>query len=292
MDDEGNQKLIDSLRRIAGPDSAELNIGQAALVLGALDRPGTNLEPYLDHLKDIESAVESRKNLLLSRAQESGPREATGPRLTLQLKAGVLAQVLAVDYGYRGDHMTYDDLRNANLLDVIDRRQGLPVALGILYLHAARSQGWRLDGLNVPGHFVVRLADADDAVILDPFNGGRILDEGDLADLRQQFGGGSGALTDIRSVSGQEILLRLQNNIMTRSLQSGMPEKAIEILERMRLVAPDSPELAFDLGSLRARVGWLIAAVEAFDDCLALEPEPALARRAREALTSLRRQLN
>jgi len=54
-----------------------------------------------------------------------------------------LTQVMAEEHGYGGDRQHYDDLQNANLIRVIDRRRGLPVALGILYLHAARAQGWR-----------------------------------------------------------------------------------------------------------------------------------------------------
>ncbi len=258
--------------------------GHAALVVGALDRPGTDLTPYLGHLKDIESA--------LRRLLESGPRRSSEPHPTLAEKAGALAQVLAVDYGYRGDHLTYDDLSNANLLGVIDRGQGLPVALGILYIHAARSQGWRMEGLNVPGHFVVRLTDADDAVILDPFNGGAMLHLSDVSDLQQRFAGASSAAAAPRAVSSHDILLRLQNNLMTRHLQSGAPEEAVEVLERMRLLAPAAPELAFDLGGLHAHLGHLIAAVDAYESCLALAPAGALAERARNAVTALRRKLN
>ena len=51
-----------------------------------------------------------------------------------------LAEVIARAYAYRGDRETYDDLQNADLARVIERRKGLPVALSILYLHAARQQ--------------------------------------------------------------------------------------------------------------------------------------------------------
>ena len=53
-----------------------------------------------------------------------------------------LAEIIASAYGYRGDSDTYDDLQNADVARVIERRKGLPVALAILYLHVARAQGW------------------------------------------------------------------------------------------------------------------------------------------------------
>ena len=59
-----------------------------------------------------------------------------------------LAEVIARSYGYRGDSETYDDLQNADLVRVIERRKGLPVALSILYLarrpraRAGRPRAW------------------------------------------------------------------------------------------------------------------------------------------------------
>ena len=70
------------------------------------------------------------------------------------------AEILAERHRLLGDDQTYDDLENANLISVIDRRRGLPVALSILYIHAARRQGWPVEGSNFPGHFLIRLAAA------------------------------------------------------------------------------------------------------------------------------------
>src|SRR5258708_22889857 len=63
-------------------------------------------------------------------------------------------------------------MQNANLMRVIDRRKGLPVALGILYIHAARAQGWDMAGLAFPGHFLGPLQDAGTPRVLAPLHGG------------------------------------------------------------------------------------------------------------------------
>ena len=83
-----------------------------------------------------------------------------------------LKSVLVSEYGYSGDTVSYDSLQNANLIQVIDRRKGLPITLGIIYIHAARAQGWDIDGLNFPGHFLLRIEDGVKRTIFDPFNGG------------------------------------------------------------------------------------------------------------------------
>ena len=65
---------------------------------------------------------------------------------------------------------------------VIDRRRGLPVALGILYLHAARAGGLEACGLNTPSHFLLRISLKGQHALIDPFNGGALVD-------RERLGG-------------------------------------------------------------------------------------------------------
>src|SRR6185437_11513778 len=89
----------------------------------------------------------------------------------IQDKAEVLAGLLVRDFNYQGDLETYDDLANANIIRVIERRRGLPVALGILWLHAARAAGWACHGIDFPAHFLIALEDAGKRVALDVFIG-------------------------------------------------------------------------------------------------------------------------
>src|SRR3546814_5238706 len=99
-------------------------------LLAALNRPQLGLERYRHHL-----------SLLTRDIAELAGRQ--GAADSLEQRLAVLNAVLVERYGYRGDGETYDDMVNANLMRVIDRRRGLPVALGILYLHGARAQGDR-----------------------------------------------------------------------------------------------------------------------------------------------------
>ena len=91
--------------------------------------------------------------------------------------------MLAGRHGLNGDRQTYDDLANANLISVIERRRGLPVSLAIIYIHAARALGWTMEGLNFPGRFLMRLGAPDGRAVLDPFAGGRMRDAVALREL-------------------------------------------------------------------------------------------------------------
>jgi len=128
---------------------------------------------------------------------------------------------------------------------VVDRRKGLPVALGILYLHAARAQGWDSVGLGFPGHFLVRLTEG--AERLDPRSISRRpgVRRGDAARIAEGDGrpGGRADAEHYAPVADRDVLLRLQNNLKSRLLQAGRHERALRTVETMLLLAPDLAEL-------------------------------------------------
>jgi hypothetical protein len=117
------------------------------------------LAPYRKHLAESPSMRR--------------PRRGWPSRRRRRARAGGL---LVGRYGYDGDRLNYDDPQNADFMAVIDRRRGLPVALGILYIHAARAAGFEATGLNTPGHFLLRIAARSGEALIDPFNGGAALE--------------------------------------------------------------------------------------------------------------------
>jgi regulator of sirC expression with transglutaminase-like and TPR domain len=247
------------LRELAAAGDAPLPIAYAALAFASLDRPQVDLVRYRQHLDEL-----SREVTLAAAAAD-----------TIEARASALNAALVGAHRYEGDRLNYEDLQNANLMRVIDRRKGLPVALGILYLHAGRAQGWSMSGLAFPGHFLLRIEDARESGVLDPFNGGRLLDAGDLRRLLQSLSAGE---PDLRpehyaAVADREVLLRLQNNVKLRLKQRGERERAHEIIERMRLLAPERAELASESGALLAELGLLAGAIRDFEAALALEHE-------------------
>lgn len=261
----------------AAPDDG-LDIAEAALLFSALDKPGLDLAPYRRHLADIASA--------LSRV-EAGPEVA--PR------AMALAAVLGVEFGYRGDTESYDDPQNADLVRVIDRRMGLPVSLGILYIFAARAQLWPVSGIDFPGHFLIRLDGEDGALILDPFHQGRIAAPPEMNDLLRRVGGAeAGELRPehMRAMTGREVLLRLQNNIKARAWRAGDAERAAETLRRMLLVAPNFAPAWRELGVVEGQLGHIRQSMAATERFLMLAGDEAASLEAEAFLRHIRLQLN
>lgn len=266
------------LRDLATRDPAVLPIGDAALALASFERPRVGLERYRRHLTSL--------------ARDVG-RHA-GAAGGLAGRADALNEVILLKYGYSGDELTYDDLQNANLMRVVDRRKGLPVALGILYLHAARAQGWEAVGLGFPGHFLVRVSDRAERLILDPFHAGRVCDAATLRELLKAMAGRDIELSPAHyaPVADRDVLLRLQNNVKSRLLQGGHDERALRIVDTMLMLAPDLPELWQEAGMLHAKIGNLRAAIQAFEEFIRRSPDGAARHQAAALLQQLKAKLN
>ncbi|MGC2412689.1 MAG: transglutaminase-like domain-containing protein [Stellaceae bacterium] len=266
------------LRDLAALDSPILPIGEAALALASYERPRISLVRYRQHLETIARDV----------GRHSG---AAG---NLSARALALNEIILLKYGYSGDELTYDDLQNANLMRVVDRRKGLPVALGILYLHAARAQGWDSVGLGFPGHFLVRLTEGAERLILDPFHGGRVCDAVTLRELLKAMAGQEVELAPehYAPVADRDVLLRLQNNVKSRLLQAGRHEQALRVVETMLLLAPDLPGLWHEAGLLNARLGNMKAGANALEEFIIRAPEGTARHQAAAILQQLKSKLN
>ena len=232
-----HQKLIS----ILAEHNELLNIGYAALLLAHLDLPNRDLTNYLLELDLIAENMEKacvKKNSLAEQVQ-------------------AISETLFDLHGYSGDTESYDDPQNANLIRVIDRRKGLPVALGVLIIHASRSQGWNILGINFPGHFLLRLTKAGEHVLIDPFNKPHLLLKEDLQKIVTRIHGPQAKLQPefFRIASDRDILIRLQNNIKTRALQEGNLNRGIEILVSMNLIAPTNVDILLELALLEANQG-------------------------------------
>lgn len=278
----GRQEVEAALRRAAGESDANLDVAGTALLFAALDRPQEDLAPYRRHLQRL--------------ADDSAElAEALGAEESLPDRVAVLRGVLVERHGYLGDEADYDNLDNADLPRVIDRRRGLPVALGILYLHCARSRGWDAAGLAFPGHFLLRLALGGERVIIDPFNGGETREAADLRRLLKAAAGRDAELAPahFEPVGSRDILLRLQNNIKIRRLRAGQKQKALQTMEAMLMLAPATPSLWREAGLLHAQLGNLRAALLALDNVLELVPSvDPLHREAVQTMAAIRARLN
>lgn len=254
----------------------EIDIADAALHLARIDAPNADWQAARAHL-----SVLAREAVELADGPVSGRAEG-------------LAGLLAGRHGYHGDAETYDDPANANLIRVIERRRGLPVALGILWLHCTRAAGWPAHGVDFPGHFLLVLESQGRKSVLDVFAGGAMLDARALRALIKQVEGDAAELRPgvLQPMSVRGVLLRLQNNIKIRRLAAGDVRGALACAEDMLRIAPDQATLWRETALMNQRLGQVTAALRCYEHFLVLVPEGEAADRARTAAEELRARLN
>jgi len=270
---------LERLRELCAGDGDRLDLFEAALTLSALRHEApVDLAPYRQHVAAMSAELAD-----LVHRRGANPEQ--------------LAEVIARAYAYRGDSETYDDLQNADLVRVVERRKGLPVALSILYIHVAREQGWEAEGLAFPAHFLIRVGIDGGRHVVDPFNDGLVRDAAELRALAHQVLGPDAELASqhLDSVPDRDVLLRLENNVRLRLVKREAWEQAAGSLERMLAVAPDRPAPVEIVGQINARLDKRRAAIAAFEHFLAVDQgkgDPALRQRVQGLLQELRRGLN
>ncbi len=264
----------------------EIDLADAALQLARIAEPDLDWHAARAHLTEL--------------ARDAVDLAAETPEGDLAARAGALAGLMAGRHGYRGNAETYDDLDNANLIRVIERRRGLPVALGILWLHAARAAGWPVRGINFPGHFLIALEDPAQAdsgmrlVVLDLFAGGKVLHRADLTRLLKRFYGEKAELGPnmLAAMSSRDVLLRLQVNIKSRLLLMGQTQAGLACVEDMLRFAPSEALLWREAGELNQRLDRVAAALRCYGRFVELHPSGEAAARTRVTMGELRARLN
>jgi regulator of sirC expression with transglutaminase-like and TPR domain len=261
------------------PDT-EIDIADAALQLARRDAPDGDLDAARAHFSAL-----ARDAVLASR--EVAPDD-------LPARATTLAGLISGRYGYSGDTTSYEDLANANLLRVIERRRGLPVALGILWLHAARAAGWGAHGVDFPAHFLLALTGRGEQTVIDVFAGGLPRDARDLRLLIKRVEGKDAELRPglLRPMSARAVLLRLQYNIQQRRLNAGDLPAALACTEDMLRIAPDQAVQWREAALMNQRLDQVSAALRCFAKFLELVPQGDAAVRVRAAMEELRSRLN
>ena len=271
--------MLESRRRfarlVAQPD-ASIELAHAALLVAAEERPGLDVEHYRARLYELGLAARER----LAQDEETDPVVAFNKFIFEEL-------------GFAGNQTDYYDPRNSLLSEVLERRTGIPITLSVVYMEIGRRAGLRVEGVGLPGHFIVRAEGGrGEPVLVDPFNG-RIVNADDCQERLDTIYGGQAPLTDVhlRPVSARDILARLLRNLKGIYAQAGLYRRALSIIERILLVAPDAIEERRDRGALLAQLGRYAEAITDVQAYLKRAANPPDAERVREELQKMQAQL-
>ncbi len=272
------------LKEIGTLPDKDVPIAETLLLLGALELEGTSLNSYQDHIQELHDALATQI--------EQNP---IGDESELEYRLNRLNAVLVDQYGYTGDLEldNHDDPDKINFLYVIDRRLGIPVALGALYIELARKQNWDISGLNFPGHFIFQLENGVQRCMVDPFSPSHTLDAGRLRNLlKETFGPRADLHHDYYTpISTRTVILRFCNNRKSRLITQGDYTRALQMVTHELWLAPEEPRLYFDAGVISIKLDRLVQAIEYLQEFVQLSNDVKTISEARDMIRALQRRL-
>jgi regulator of sirC expression with transglutaminase-like and TPR domain len=239
--------------------SPDPDLAIAALMIARVEYRQLDAGPYLDRLDAI-----GREATLRVRAAVIVPGKAP-PRVDPDRYAKVIAlnDYLFGELHFVGNELHYDDPRNSFLNEVLDRRTGIPITLALLYMETARRAGLHVEGINFPGHFLLRcparrgLQYSED-LIIDAFHGGALLSEDACRELLSRHSGPDGNLDEdvvfgprlLVHATKPQILARMLLNLKRTYVNMHSYPQARDVTELLLAVDPSATNELRDRGLL------------------------------------------
>ncbi len=232
------------LKSVSAMPDADIPLGVSALAMVADDHKGVCVHRYIQVLETIQNQVGARYRALLA----EGADDDAGVRIA------ALKHVIYDRHGYYYD--SGEPLETADLMRVLDLGKGGCEALCILYMDAARAQGWAVYGLDFPSRFLCRIEHMAQRLIFDPREMCKVMEAHDLRALVKDALGAQAELSTkyYDGCGARASLIHLCNRLKLRRIEMGEYGEAIEMIERMRVLAPDEYRLLLDAGVLYMRL--------------------------------------
>src|SRR5439155_7108096 len=181
-------------RQIAELPEPMLDLVEASLVIAVEEDPALDMDRYLGQVNEWSGAIRERLE---------GSRDVE--RIVESINT-----LLFDEEGFHGEEEDYYDPRSALVNEMLDKHAGLPITLSILYIEICRRVGMDAAGVSLPGRFLVKFSGEFGQIVVDPFDGGRVLSTIELQKLLDSVYGGGVRLREhhLRSFTAKEILAR------------------------------------------------------------------------------------
>jgi regulator of sirC expression with transglutaminase-like and TPR domain len=219
------KRVLAELGKVLQAKEADIDLFHAALLLASLDNDELDIEPYR---REIERMTRDILAPLPKDANEKAKLEA-------------LNKYLFTERGFHGSRTDYYNKSNSYMNEVLDDREGLPITLAVLYMELGRRLGLKIEGVPLPGHFVVRFQPAKgDGQLLDVFDGGKVLTRDEAA--KRVLGSSGEALEErhLKAADRRAILVRMLHNLLNIARNEKDIRGMLRYLDGIVLVMPDA----------------------------------------------------
>jgi regulator of sirC expression with transglutaminase-like and TPR domain len=248
--------------------SPDDNLPLCALLMARVAYPELNPEPCLALLERMGTTAREHLEIGLGGA----PPRRTRLRVVTEFVYGQL--------GFTGNAEHYEDPRNSLLNDVIARRTGIPITLALVFIAVGRRAGLHVEGVNFPGHFLVRChPDADDErdrepLLIDPFHGGATLSDVECTRLLRRHLGEDASVGPelLRRAGKHDVLMRMLLNLKRAYVRLRSFERAHAVTDLVVALDPAALTELRDRGLLASQMREYAAALNDLETWLRLSP--------------------
>ena len=250
----------DLFREMVSRPPEQVDLAAAALLIALDEYPGLNVSGYLDRIDGL--AERTSAQLHFDAAQR--------PMETIE---SINYQLFEVE-GFRGNQEDYYDPRNSFLNDVLDRKTGIPITLSVLYMEVGRRIGLKIEGVGMPGHFIVKCKHNGTEIFVDAFGQGEILlEEGCGRKLTQLHGKDfQFNRSCLDAVNHNQILTRMLHNLKAIYWNQQNYAKALGVIEKVLLINPTAAAEIRDRGFAHYQLNHLSPAIKDWSRYLELRP--------------------
>lgn len=247
------QGVIDDMTRVLKDDKPDLL--HAALLIAKLDNEELDVEAYR---RDMDRVAKKIAGRLKKDADDKA-------------KVKALNDYLFAERGFHGSRGDYYHRSNSYLNEVLDDREGLPITLSVIYMELGRRLGLKIEGVGLPGHFVVRHVPVKgEGQLIDAYDGGKMLSVADAAALV----GSDFNEKHLAAVAPRAIVYRMLNNLLNLAQRDQDIDSSLRYLDALIAVQPETTGRERVLRGLgRAQQGDRKGALEDLDWVLEKMPE-------------------
>jgi len=252
--------ILEQFDQLGGMPEDEIDLAWAALLIAASEYPEL----------DVIAQMEVLDSLAAGAAKGMGD---DGDPLS---SVNNLSAYLFDEVGFHGNDSEYYDPRNSYLNEVLARRMGIPITLSLVCIEVGKRLGVPLEGVGMPGHFLLRHRD-EPGIYIDPFHRGILLSEEECAQLLREATRTAVPWDQsyLTTVSNRELIARILRNLKGIYLNQHDHQRALGIAGLAVSLQPNIIGERRDRGLIHYQLGNHQAALEDLRIYLATSPPGA-----------------
>lgn len=276
-DSSASANPMETLNEILRNGGCEAPLDLAALELATIEFPALDPVPFLD--------------ILDSYGREASER--VDPSMHPSERLQILNDYFFDELGFHGNEADYYNPRNSCLNEVIVNKTGIPISLSVVYMTIAERLCMPVDGVGLPGHFLVSYDGDGYQTYVDVFHRGRLLDGSQCFELARNVTGRdfSASPRILHRVSYRQILVRMLTNLRSIYLRRREFDKASAVLNLLLEASPVDADNYVLRGAVNIELRNFHAAKADLEQYLALMPQARDRERVVKQIARLERFL-